>query len=267
MQISIVTVIDIDTALKEGTLDGNAYLIDNTGPFAPPAGARVTNVPGVYNADGSQATEAVLNWITVGVADLPLTLPRSYRHRYNTANTEHRLVDALRRATRTQDGIAKLLSDPEGIRMPKPLLVRRNGAVKPHDAPLLDGAGEVLEPDDPAAAGSVPPIVTRIGGPAVEHGVVYPALYGSPDLLTDGWYWSATVDTAKVGRHEYQMDVALYKPVQEDGGLVWEPQFFTLGCSIEVGTGPGVNGFTGCFITGLLPILPFRPTSAAGEAI
>ncbi|KYH01489.1 hypothetical protein [Bradyrhizobium sp. DOA1] len=265
MQISIVAVIDIVTALKEGTLDGNAYLIDNTGPCAPQAGSRVTNVPGVYNADGSQATEAVLNWITVGVADLPLTLPRSYRHRYNEANTEHRLVDALRKATR--DGRAKLLSDPEAVSMPKPLLVRRNGAVRPYDAPLLNGAGEVLEPDDPAAEASAPPVVTHIRGPAVEHGILYPALYGSPDLLADGWYWSATVNTAKVGCHEYQMDVTLYQQVQENGESVWEPRPFSLTCSIQVGTAPGINGFTGGFFPGLLPILPSCLTSAAGEAI
>ncbi|WP_375791425.1 hypothetical protein ACE102_47585 (plasmid) [Bradyrhizobium sp. vgs-9] len=266
MQISIVTVIDIETALKEGTLDGNAYLIDNTAPFAPLTGARVTNVPGVYNADGSQAMEAVLNWITIGVAELPTTLPRSYPHRFNTANTARRLLGRF--SARTPEDISKMLADTKGgIRVPKRLQVRDRGAIRTYDAPVLNAAGEVLEPDDSTAAASVPPVVIRIRGAAVEHGVLYPALYGSPDLLTDGWYWSATVDTAKVGRHDYTMEVALYRPVQEHGEVLWEPQLFTLSCGIQVGTAPSVNGFTGSFVPGLLPILPSRPTRAAGDAI
>ncbi|QIG95539.1 hypothetical protein [Bradyrhizobium sp. 6(2017)] len=267
MQISIVTIIDIETALKQGTLDGNAYVIDNTGSFASRTDPRVTNVPGVYNADGSQAMEAVLNWITLGVAQLPTTLPRSYPHRFNTANTAQRLLGVLRTA-HTPESISKVLADPEGgIRIPKPLRVRDRGAVQTYDAALLNAAGEMLEPDDSAAAASVPPVVTRISGSAVEHGVLYPALYGSPDPLTDGWYWSATIDTAKVGRHEYSIEVALYHPVQENGDLVWEPRVFTLACGIQVGTAPSINGFTGSCAPGLLPILPSEPTSTAGGAI
>ncbi|NRQ15290.1 hypothetical protein [Ensifer sesbaniae] len=241
MQISIVTVIDIVTALKEGTLDGNAYVIDNTGPFDSPAGPRVTNVPGVYNADGSQAAEAVLNWIPVGVGGLPTTLPRSYRQLF----------------------ISKPWNDRKGDLR---LRVRQHNKVRSYAAPLLSAAGEVLKSDNVAAAASVSPVVTRICGPAVEQGVLYPAQYGSPDLLTDGWYWSATVDTAKVGCHDYAMEVALYRPVQENGDTVWEPQFFTLKCGLQITSAPGVNGFTGSFAPGLLPV-PTCSTVAAGEAI
>ncbi|MGM4954244.1 hypothetical protein BjapCC829_48975 (plasmid) [Bradyrhizobium barranii] len=268
MQISIITIIDIETALREGTLDGNAYLIDNTGPFAPMTGAgvRVTNVPGVYNADGSQAMEAVLNWITLGVAELPTTLPRSYPHRFNTATTARRLLSRL--SARTPEDVANALADQKGgIRVPKLLQVRDRGAVRTYDTPLLNAAGEVLEPSDSTAAASVPPVVIRIRGAAVEHGVLYPALYGSPDASTEGWYWSATVDTAKVGRHDYTMEVALYRSVQENGEMLWEPQIFTMSCGIQVGTAPSVNGFTRGFVPGLLPILTSGPSCSAGDAI
>ncbi|MCG5480825.1 hypothetical protein [Sinorhizobium alkalisoli] len=241
MQISIVAVIDIVTALKEGTLDGNAYVIDNTGPLASPAGLRITNVPGVHNADGSQATEAVLNWIPVGIGGLPTTLPRSYRHRF----------------------ISKPWNDRKADIRPR---VRQHDKVRYYDAALLSAACEVLKPDNPDAAASLPPVLTRIAGPAVEQGVLYPALYGSPDLLTDGWYWSATVDTAKVGRHDYTMEVALYRPIQGNGETVWEPQLFTLTCGIQITSAPGVNGFTGSFAPGLLPVTPCS-TVVAGDAI
>ncbi|MCP1758821.1 MULTISPECIES: hypothetical protein [Bradyrhizobium] len=266
MQISIVTVIDIETALAEGCLDGNAYVIDNTGPFAQSPHARVTNVPGVYDADGSQAMEAVLNWITVGVAQLPPTLPRSYPHRFNIANTARRLLSPSVRTqehiSKIQENISKMLTDP-----PKPLQVRDRGAVRTYDAPVLNAAGKVLKPDDTITAASVPPVVVRIRGAAVENGVLYPALYGSPDPLTDGWYWSATVDTAKVGRHDYTMEVALYRPVQENSKMLWEPRLFTLSCSIQVSNVPSVNGFTSGFVPGLLPIPPSGPTCVEGDAI
>lgn len=270
MQISIITVIDVAAALKEGTLEGNAYVIDNTASFAPPSGPepRVTNVPGVYKPDGSQAAEAVLNWITVGVASPPTTLPRNYHHRFNAANRGRRLIADLH-AARTPGAVSKLLEDPEGgvQRLPRPMLVRHHGAVRARDAVVLSASGDVLEHHTSTAAASVPPLVTGVGGPAVEQGVLYPALYGSPDLQTDGWYWSASVDTGKLGRHDYTLEVALYEPVQVEGETVWEPRLFTLACGVWVGSLLGVNGFTGCPAPSLLPIPPASFTAAAGDTI
>jgi len=46
---------------------------------------------------------------------------------------------------------------------------------------------------------SLNPIITNITGEAVDKNVIYPAAYGSPDMVTDGWYWAASVDTSRPG--------------------------------------------------------------------
>ncbi|KAA0678920.1 hypothetical protein [Azospirillum brasilense] len=267
MQISIVTVIDVEAALIEGTLDNNAYVVDNTQNFAVPgdtSGELSTQVIGVHNVDGSQAAEAVLNWITIGVSGVPNTLPRAFHHRHRAAESNARLLTAVK-AARTPNAIAKLLGDHEnGQRSPSLHVRNRDGEVRTLHGTVMNSQGEAVDRFDLAAAGNLPPVVTNIYGPAVDQGVMYPALYGSPDVYTEGWYWSASVDTSKVGQHVYSLDVVLHEPVAEKGRVLWVPRTFTQTSSITVTKALNVNGFTGCIAPGVLPMVPAASICAGG---
>ncbi|MFC7647213.1 hypothetical protein ACFQX6_46840 [Streptosporangium lutulentum] len=65
------------------------------------------------------------------------------------------------------------------------------------DAKLLDVTGKTTS--DPGAYNYPAPVITDITGPAVTEKIMYPAQYGSPDMIYDGWYWAATVDTSCPG--------------------------------------------------------------------
>jgi hypothetical protein len=54
------------------------------------------------------------------------------------------------------------------------------------------------------------PVIADIAGEAVDLRVIYPAQYGSPDMFSDGLYWSATVDTNKVGHFAYTLYITLF---------------------------------------------------------
>lgn len=267
MQISIVTVIDVEAALIEGTLDNNAYVVDNTQNFAAPGGKAdplSTQVIGVHKADGSQVAEAVLNWITIGVSGVPNTLPRAFHHRHRAAESNARLLTAVK-AARTPNAIAKVLGDHEnGHRSTSLHVQNRDGGVRTLHGTVMNSHGDAVDKFDLAAAGNLPPVVANIYGPAVDQGVMYPALYGSPDVYTEGWYWSASVDTSKVGQHVYLMDVVLHEPVEQKGRILWVPRTFTQTSSITVTKALNVNGFTGCVAPALLPMAPAAPICAGG---
>jgi hypothetical protein len=260
VQLSIVIVIDIETALKEGTLEQNAYTIHNTLRYPSPWGEGTNvRVPGVANPDGSQAAEAVLNWIIIGVSGLPTTLPRSYRRQLATLN-EARILQAVR-AGRTPNAIAKVLSEADGA-VTAPLLVRRAKGVQPHEIAITDTRGRLLDPADAEAVGNSTPILADIRGDAVDKGVIYPALYGSPEPQSEGWYWSAAVDTSKVGRHDYTLEIILHEPEVTPKGAVWKPRSFSLQSSLDVSQSVAVNGFTGGFCTPFLDLAPPAPLKA-----
>ncbi len=244
MQISIIVLVDVVATLTEKSIDNNAYVIDNTQGFARESDQDafpVTRVGGVCHADGSQAEEVVLNWIVMSIASLPTTLPKGYAYRKSDAL----LLNALRNANEV-----KKRSDAVPMAS-LPVFQKSDGGVLMAETLLLDAAGEAIADQDIDAAAYVPLQVNSVYGPAESDKVIYPALYGSPDLKTGGWYWSASVDTAKEGRHLYHMDVVLHRP---EGG-VWVPETYTITASVEVSRSLKVNGFTG----GLgLPPLPLH---------
>ena len=265
MQISIIVVIDIETALKENTLEGNAYLIDNTQAFAPPffpRHERVTYARGTHTANGAQASEVVLNWIYVGVAGLPTTLPRDFSRRFSQGANKNHLLAAIKSA-RNPGAIAKLLAEDEHNAPTSNLIRSPQGGVEKVERAIVNVLGEVLQRPDEETAANIPPLVTEIRGPAVEQGVIYPALYGSPDIGLEGWYWSAAVDTAQVGSHAYVMDVVLYSAVKDNGVTVWEPHNFVLTASVDVESILKTNGFTKGLYPGVLPLAPL----CAGDVI
>ncbi|NEQ79028.1 MAG: hypothetical protein F6K26_01810 [Moorea sp. SIO2I5] len=97
------------------------------------------------------------------------------------------------------------------------------------------------------------PIITDITGEAVDKNIIYPAAYGSPDMVTDGWYWSASVNTYTPGTYSYTMHIQLYKLSREGKEYTYIPVDFTHNAYIKISNDPKVNGFTNAGI-GYLPI-------------
>jgi hypothetical protein len=99
-----------------------------------------------------------------------------------------------------------------------------------------------------------PPILSDITGEAVEAGILYPAQYGTPIPINDGWYWSATASTHNPGVYAYTMHFRLYRLCWSDGEPIWEPRDMTYDAKLRVSRAGMVNGFTGGAV-GYLPIL------------
>lgn len=268
MQISIVVVIDTETALNEGTLENNAFMVHNTDNLInadDSATGFTQRVVGTHHLDGLQATESVLNWLVIGVAGLPTTLPKVYYHRFSPAQRAVRLAEKLR-SFRSATTVSKLFGEDDTIRV-LPEMQRRGPDGKLHrvEGAVLDSRGEPITKFDRYAAGFLQPQIIDVYGPAVDAGVIFPALYGSPDMYTMGWYWSAAVDTAKVGRHQYTMDVVLHDPVTEGERTIWVPHTFALPGWIDVTSDLLVNGFTGTVGPVVLPMGGEGAAPAAAE--
>jgi hypothetical protein len=58
-----------------------------------------------------------------------------------------------------------------------------------------------LDPDLPW------PFLTDIAGPAVEERIMVPSEYDSPDLFSEGRYWSGTIIPGKAGIFHYTMQI------------------------------------------------------------
>lgn len=231
-QMGIVGIVDVDVAFETGTLKGCSYFFGNGGPFGSTGLGTdhlVSVVHGTSWSDGSQAAQQILNLVIVGVTSLPTTLPRNYAH----------IQAALSSSRRAGESRAVLQVVPFGTRV----LLDQTGH-------RLSGRG-VSEDDDVA---QVPPIVTDITGEAVEQQIIFPAQYGSPDLVNGGWYWSATIATSRPGIWTYTLHVLLQRPrAGADVSAEWERLTLTCDASLDIRNHPMRNGFTGAGI-GFLPM-------------
>lgn len=243
-QITILVVIDQQAALQENSLKNNIYLIDNLseeGSRGEGSGKLVTAIRNGYWSDGSQADEAVFNWLALGVNSLPPTLPRAYSAFRNKMIGRERLRAAL------QD-----TNGPKAFSPKEELDLLDGGVMKTAlqgkalnlEGGLFDQAGDSLD-----NLSFLPPQISDITGEAVEEGIIFPAQYGTPVPIKDGWYWSATTDTSKTGLYSYTLHITLYK--REGDG--WLPVKMEHEAWLEVTTFPQRNGFTGAGI-GFLPL-------------
>lgn len=263
MQISIMLVVDNAAALATGTLDGHIYLIDNTqhlvgvDEVAGTPEKNVTHVIGTHDASGGQASEAILNWLSCGVSGPPATLPRLFAYRNSEEAVASRLAAAVQDAA-TPAAVSKLFGKNGQFARPETTMLVQTpeGGTVPLPGGVMTACGVPAHGVTRDSINAFPPVVINLHGPAVDDGVIYPALYGSPDPYTEGWYWSASVDTNKVGRHEYRMDVQVYQPEMQDGCVVWTPRTFTMSAELLVVLQPHLNGFTGGYAAGVLPLSP-----------
>ena len=267
-QLGIVVIVDVDAALQAGTLEGCTYFFENSGPFGTTGMGTdrlVSAINGTHWADGSQASEQILNFLITGVNSLPITLPRDYAQ-FRTREQELRTLAAARAlaaddAAGSNESPANLIAR---LRPPQYSSIRYPSGQR-SEVVLLDYLGQPVPatfdtsemPSRRAEAGvaQIPPIITGISGEAVEKGIIYPAQYGSPDLVNGGWYWSATVATFSPRVWSYTLHIVVYRLVHDAATqqALWDPVPMSIDAKLNILNRPMRNGFTGGG-TGLLPI-------------
>lgn len=256
-EITIVVVIDTVGALKAGRLDGNIYLIDNLkteGSKGCGSGDLVSAVNGTCWQDGSQANELLLNWLVTGVGSLPPSLPRTFQARQSRRH-EAKRIEALTTAVERLKGTAPVDGEQSpGIHHAgHRTRIRRADGTTHEGAHLLSLRGEVFRAGGEADLSQLVPSLIDLTGEAVDQGILYPAQYGTPVPIHDGWYWSATASAHRPGIYRYTMHFRLYELCWIGGEPQWEPRDMTYEARLQIRQRPMVNGFTGAAV-GLLPI-------------
>jgi hypothetical protein len=250
-QLGILLMIDTAAAIEAGSLDGNIYLIDN-GKWAGSTGEGTGHL--VTAVDGSwifgQADAQVLNWLPLGIDSPPPTLPQTFF--LNKAAPEN-LSQRSRPAEERALAEGPVAPAPPRLRSPRKILdiLGREVSPKTHARPFR------AQPGAPANAADTRiyypnPVITNIGGEAVDLRVIYPAQYGSPDLFSDGLYWSATVDMNKVGHFAYTLYIALFYSEQAGDKKTEYSVTLPYVAYINVTNKVATNGF--CKAPAILPV-------------
>jgi hypothetical protein len=257
-QLAIIVLVDVGNALESNTLDGNIYLFDNMklqGSQGEGTGDLVTAINGSYWSDGSQGTEEVLNWLPYALGSIPPTVPRGYHAERSRQSDQQALADLAALAGRAGANAAETTTELARIQRnvgTRTSSSRRNNRLAGRK--VLDVTGNIVSGSGSAEAVNHPaPVITDIVGQAVDEKIIYPAQYGSPDMVSDGWYWSATVDTSRPGTYAYTMHIQLHSLVHQGSELLWEPVNLSCESSLVVATQPKRNAFTQAGL-GLLPI-------------
>jgi len=255
-QIAIIVLVDIKAALETKSLDGNIYLMDNlrtNGSEGQGTGKLITAIDGSYWCDGSQNSDIVFNWIISGIGSIPVTLPNNYYHT-RTKHIDHRWIQSIKNAHfGTNIGEKEANFETAIFEKIGTYAKLRTSHVSVMDIEIktLNIFGEHFDnSQDKSILNPLPPQITDITGFAVDDKVIFPAQYGSPVPIKDGWYWSATVDTSKTGLHNYTLHITLYDFVDE----VWTPVEMTYDAQIKVSNNPVRNGFTNAGL-GYIPLM------------
>ena len=254
-EITVVVIVDTQAAVEQNSLDGNIYLIDNLrteGSVGEGTQNLISAVNGAHWIDRSQSGEYIFNWLPYAISGISPSLPKLYQQNRTKVHNKEKLV-ALKNvvAGKAKDKTKGLsaIADTIGINS-----INKNTAVggKGDELKLLDYNGNVLSYSNHDDLSNVlkdltdqTPQITDITGDAIDKGVIFPAQYGTPTQIKDGWYWSASTDSSKIGEHSYTLHITLHKPtIISETEVVWEPMYFTHEAFIKVKTDPMVNGFT-----------------------
>ena len=110
---------------------------------------------------------------------------------------------------------------------------------------VTDVTGRTVYVSSASDASPLPPVIKSITGEAVDKGIIYPGLYGSPDLLSDGLYWSATINPNCLGVFAYTMHLELHylKLLQRGHDAMWGVVQLDYSARINVTQSPLKNGF------------------------
>ncbi|MFI0977034.1 hypothetical protein ACH4SP_08405 [Streptomyces sp. NPDC021093] len=256
-QLAIIVLVDVANALEAKSLQDNTYLFDNMklqGSQGEGTGGLVTAINGSYWSDGSQASEQVLNWLPYSLGSIPPTVPKGYQADRARQTDAQALADleaiVNQPGAQGTDTAGQLAQIQRSVGTRVKSTRRTRG---PSDAKVLDLTGNVVSADSTAALSYPTPVITDIYGEAVDEKIMYPAEYGSPDMVTDGWYWSATVDTSRPGTYAYTMKIQLHKLVEQGYEMLWEPVNLTCESYLRITSDPKRNAFTGTGM-GFLPV-------------
>ncbi|MFJ2745757.1 hypothetical protein ACIO3O_39565 [Streptomyces sp. NPDC087440] len=247
-QLAIIVLVDVANALEAKSLEDNTYLFDNMklqGSENEGTGKLVTAINGSYWSDGSQASEQVLNWLPYSLGSIPPTVPKGYqadRARQTDQQALAELQTIVQQGAQGTDTSSQLAQLQRSVGTKVKNTRRTRG---PADTKVLDITGKVVAADSTAAVSYPAPVITDIYGEAVDEKIMYPAEYGSPDMVTDGWYWSATVDTSRPGTYAYTMKIQLHKLVEQGTEMLWEPVNLTCESFLRITSEPKRNAFTG----------------------
>ena len=274
-QLGIIIMVDVEAAVNADTLKGNTYMFDNMklqGSEGQGTDALISAINGSHWFDGSQANEQVLNWLPYGVGSLPPTIPKSFLTD-KAKNSDLKVLADLDELLSRIEGVdqyqfnnvndvlaeLKKISSLKGIKThvkSKRQKNRRKSNRHSAQQKIMDVTGNLVTADE----GEIPeinslnPIITDITGEAVDKNIIYPAAYGSPDMVTDGWYWAASVDTSRPGIYSYTMDIQLFKLERLDGKCTWVPVTMQIDAYLKISNDPKINGFTNAGM-GMLPIM------------
>lgn len=271
-QLGIIVMVDVEAALKANTLEGNTYLFDNMklqGSEGLGTDKLISAINGSSYCDGSQANEQVLNWLPYGVGSLPPTLPKSFLADKSKNSDLKALEDIKALADKITSTDTDEFTNVDDVieelkRISKSTGVKTQVQDKYSDTTrdlgtsgqkIMDVTGELVSAseDKIPEINSLNPLITGISGEAVDKNIIYPAAYGSPDMVTDGWYWAASVDTSRPGTYAYTMDIQLYKLIWSDGAWTWIPVHMNCEAYIKISNDQKKNGFTNAGV-GYLPI-------------
>ncbi len=248
--------VDIQAALKTNTLDGNIYLLDNLkneGSEGIGTGNLTSSIKGSYWNDGSQTCDIVLNWLITGISTLPVTLPRNYAV-LESKNIEKRWLHDIKKGheENTLKSSAKLGRLFEKLEKTNSIKDKHGNTSKLGFKTLNIFAEPFEDNHHISTLSFLPPIINNITGDAVNNKILFPAQYGTPVQIKDGWYWSATVDTSKIGIHTYTLHLTLYKYDVQNS--TWIPIEMKHEAKLKITNEPQVNGFTNAGI-GTLPLI------------
>jgi hypothetical protein len=250
MQDSVFLLISVLEALQQRDVEGNAYQLlarlDEESELEEPDSAtlRIT-ATGVHRHDGSIAEDVTVNWNVASLQEHPYARPKPIILDAQTAAA----VKAVAERARSLTSIPEIKAAIDAYEDEHGVIGASLG-----DQGLLGLDGQPMKAAEIMAGGHIAPVLVDITGQAVEDEVIFPAQYGSPDSDSAGWYWSATVDTHKVGLHRCDLHIMLYRPRLDGHVIEWEPEIYTVGMDLAVNQIVQTNGFTGAAI-GYLPLV------------
>lgn len=259
-EITVIVMIDTQAALENNLLEDHIYLIDNLrteGSIGEGTKDLTSKVNGAYWSDGSQAGEYLFNWLPYPIASISPILPKTYKKDRAKAHDVTNLERLQNIAQSTKENATKDFSELTS-KIGRNLKIKNElGEISTASTKLMGLNGDILPNNysDPAnMITHLTPQITNITGEAVDKGIIYPAQYGTPVPIKDGWYWSASTASKLVGTYKYTMHITLFKPSVSKGEIIWTPKYFTHDAQIEIVNAPMVNGFTKAGVT-FLPII------------
>jgi hypothetical protein len=255
-EITVIVLVDVQAAIKNKSLEGNIYLMDNLrtdGSEGEGTEKLITAVDGSHWSDGSQNCDIVMNWLITGISSLPVTLPRSY-YKTRAKHIEQQWVQSIKdfHLSKTTRGKSTNLDKSiiEKIGTSSLLKIAPGHTVNTGIKPLNIFGQHFDNQDSNNDLSHLIPQISDITGEAVINKVLFPAQYGTPIAIKNGWYWSATVDTSKTGVYNYILHITLYDYVDQ----VWVPIEMTHSAKVKISNNPVKNGFTNAGL-GLIPLI------------